>query len=209
MGFSVFDSAGRLKVTPQLVDLALEVSGTLPVKNGGTGLVTLAAGRIPYGFITGALASTGAFVFDGTKLTFPGQLQFPAAISASADANCLDDYEEGAWTPGDGSGAALSITVVSARYVKVGGHVYVAADILYPVTANGANARINGLPFTTHAAQQCAMAPGYLTFGAAVTYLVRANNTVVDIFTTAGVNVTNVQISGTNIILSGTYPVPV
>ncbi len=187
MGFSVHDSAGRLKVTPQLVNLASEVSGVLSTAHGGTS-VDITSAALPLG---------------------SGQITFPASQNPSADANTLDDYEEGAWTPGDGSGAALSLTVVSARYVKLGNLVFVAGDIVYPITANGANARINGLPFTSHGVQQSSVTPGYLTFGASITYLIRNGNTIIDIFTTAGVNVTNAQISNTNIILAGCYVVPV
>src|ERR1035437_2045665 len=41
-----------------------------------------------------------------------GQIKFPASQNASSDANTLDDYEEGTWTPADGSGAGLSFTSV-------------------------------------------------------------------------------------------------
>ena len=47
------------------VDLASsDVTGTLPVGNGGTGLTTLTSGQIPYGNGTSAFNSNGAFVFD-------------------------------------------------------------------------------------------------------------------------------------------------
>ena len=48
-------------------------------------------------------------------------VQFPATQSASTDANTLDDYEEGSWTPGQGSGLTVVGTFSSAgRYVKIG-----------------------------------------------------------------------------------------
>jgi hypothetical protein len=49
-------------------NLANIVEDTLPVANGGTGVTTLASGRIPYGAGTSALASSSTFVFDGTNL---------------------------------------------------------------------------------------------------------------------------------------------
>jgi hypothetical protein len=59
-----------------------------------------------------------------------GQLKFPATQSASSDANTLDDYEEGTWTPNQGSG----LTVVGAfssvgRYTKIGNQVTLIGSV--------------------------------------------------------------------------------
>lgn len=75
-------------------------------------------------------------------------ISFPATQSASSDANTLDDYEEGTWTPSDGSGAALSFTSVAATYEKIGRLVIARCTLTYPATANGSNSQIDGLPFT-------------------------------------------------------------
>jgi hypothetical protein len=78
---------------------------------------------------------------------------FPAIQSASTDANTLDDYEEGTWTPTDGSGAGLTLTISgTAKYVKIGRFVFFAvSQITYPSTANTSTAFISGLPFTSDA----------------------------------------------------------
>jgi hypothetical protein len=76
-------------------------------------------------------------------------ITFPASVSASGNANTLDDYEEGTWTPTDGSGAGLSFSSVVATYVKIGQSVFVTAKLIYPVTANGNQAIISGFPFTS------------------------------------------------------------
>jgi hypothetical protein len=55
----------------------------LTVKNGGTGLTTLAAGRIPYGNGTGALSSSSELVFDGSNL----------GIGATANASAILDAQ--------------------------------------------------------------------------------------------------------------------
>lgn len=75
-------------------------------------------------------------------------------IDFSAEANApgmtselLDDYEEGAWTPADGSGAGLAFTVSDNKYTRVGRIVNCSALITYPATASGINAQITGLPF--------------------------------------------------------------
>jgi hypothetical protein len=53
-------------------------------------------------------------------------VQFPATQSASADANCLDDYEEGTWTPtitGAVSGSATIGSIPISNYIKIGRQV--------------------------------------------------------------------------------------
>ena len=47
---------------------ASNVTGTVAVANGGTGLTSLASGYIPFGAGTGALGSSANLVWDGTRL---------------------------------------------------------------------------------------------------------------------------------------------
>ena len=65
----------------------------------------------------------------------------------TADANALDDYEEGEWTPVaqhyDGT-----VTINSADYVKVGQLVHVSMYISFSNTADGSDINITGLPYT-------------------------------------------------------------
>jgi hypothetical protein len=74
-----------------------------------------------------------------------GQLKFPATQNASADANTLDDYEEGTWTP---VGNGVTLTGVIAQYTKIGNTVTIQAQWTYPSNSDGGNAQISGLPFT-------------------------------------------------------------
>ena len=79
-------------------------------------------------------------------------------IGGTGDANKLEDYEEGTWTPlphGYWSGgwrqATYSGTISGATYTKIGRTVYFKCyfnNINYTNSASGANARIYGLPFT-------------------------------------------------------------
>jgi len=107
---------------------------------------------------TGTIITTaGGAAISGTTGTFTGlvdisaagagQIQFPATQNASSNANTLDDYEEGDWTPTDASGAGLTLTVNGAQYVKIGRMVYGWFWITYPSTANGNYAEVGGLPF--------------------------------------------------------------
>jgi len=43
-------------------------------------------------------AAESALTFDGTTLTIPGQIAFPATVSLNAGANVLDDFEQGTFT---------------------------------------------------------------------------------------------------------------
>jgi hypothetical protein len=74
-------------------------------------------------------------------------ITFPATQSASTDANTLDDYEEGTWTPGITN--ATSYTVQLARYTKIGNLVYAYCNVACSFNNTGStNQLITGLPFT-------------------------------------------------------------
>lgn len=86
---------------------------------------------------------------SGGVLQISNGITFPATQSASSDANTLDDYEEGTWTPTDASGAGLSLTVSgTSTYTKIGRVVNACCHVAYPSTSNTSNATIGGLPFT-------------------------------------------------------------
>jgi hypothetical protein len=82
---------------------------------------------------TGTIITTaGGAAISGTTGTFTGlvdisaagagQIKFPATANASSDANTLDDYEEGTWTPtitSDG-GTITSSTFTNGLYTKIG-----------------------------------------------------------------------------------------
>ena len=70
-------------------------------------------------------------------------------IGGSGSANTLEDYEEGTWTPADGSGAGLSFTVNTAYYIKVGDLVHINAYIDIPSNSNSSNLLVSGLPFAS------------------------------------------------------------
>jgi hypothetical protein len=112
------------------------------------------------GSVTPAKLSTGGPSWDtSSNLTVngllnisaatAGQIQFPATQNASANANTLDDYEEGTWTP-DLRNASSSSTFSSktGRYTKIGRLVYAAfvTDAGNTGTA-GSDVTLSGLPF--------------------------------------------------------------
>ncbi|MBI4920967.1 MAG: DUF2793 domain-containing protein [Devosia nanyangense] len=87
-------------------------------------------------------------------VTLPiGQLAFPAAQNPSANANTLDDYEEGTWTPGmtfGGSAAGIAYSAQYGNYVKIGRLVFF--NLYLALTSNGSGtgaAVVTGLPFAS------------------------------------------------------------
>lgn len=95
----------------------------------------------------GMVGNSGVATLDG--------VQFPATQVPSSDPNCLDDYEEGTWTPVlQGSSSAGTYTYDTSRtggsYTKVGNLVTLrgAFRVNGTTSAGSGQALIYGLPFT-------------------------------------------------------------
>jgi hypothetical protein len=76
-------------------------------------------------------------------------IAFPSTQSASSNANTLDDYEEGTWTPIAASqGGSITSYSSNGSYVKIGKTVFVRAEITI-TNVGTASGRIDGggLPF--------------------------------------------------------------
>ena len=84
--------------------------------------------------------------------------------SDTAEANGLNDYEEGTWTPADSNGNAYS-QAVAATYVKIGKIVYIYFDITNTsATSATNNNQVHGLPFSTGTASNAGtISQGYHT----------------------------------------------
>lgn len=193
-------TAADQRTTLGLGTIATQAANNVAITGGaidGTtlGSTTKAAVGGTTGVFTGTLTPQALVDISGASA---GQVKFPATQNPSADANTLDDYEEGDFTLTDASGAGLAITTSYAKYTKIGRSVAIQARFAYPATASGLGALTGGLPFTSNAA-------GYQHLGLAST--VAAGQRVV---ITAGATtiewqlfaaVTNANISGsTNII---------
>jgi hypothetical protein len=106
-------------------------------------------------------------------------ITFPATQSASSDANTLDDYEEGTWSPVLRYSTNISATGVlpstvtltnRGRYRKIGSLVYVCVEIVYAdVGAQFIVDTIEGLPFTA-AVGSSAQALAYSPYGCSGRY---------------------------------------
>lgn len=112
--------------------------------------------------LTSAHGATGAVVgttntqtltgksFGDIPILTGGGIKFPATQVPSADANTLDDYEEGTWTPAitfGGGSTGLTYSTQVGRYRKIGDFIFAWCRIV--VTAKGSStgaALITGLP---------------------------------------------------------------
>ena len=112
-----------------------------PVFSGSaTGTYTLA------GTPTITAPTISSPTISGTITASGGQIAFPASQSASGDANTLDDYEEGVWTPAVGGDATY--TTQTGVYTKIGRVVYIYCSLTINVLGTGSASTISGLPFT-------------------------------------------------------------
>jgi len=112
-------------------------------------------------------------------------IAFPATQSASANANTLDDYEEGTWTPTLGGTATYSFQ--GGSYTKIGRLVTAQGFLVVSSIGTGATNNVSGLPFTCISQT--------VGIGGSVGYFENLNNTVVFIQP-------EVQPSGTTIVFN-------
>ena len=92
-------------------------------------------------------------VGNATPSTSGAGITFPATQSASSDANTLDDYEEGTWTPtiafGGGS-TGISYDNQRGGYTKIGNRVFISCYVsMNNKGSSTGSLTINGLPFTS------------------------------------------------------------
>jgi hypothetical protein len=117
----------------------------------GAGATNLYALRVDSGAVsfagtlsvTGTLSPLGLLDISGASA---GQIKFPASQNASADANTLDDYEEGSWTPSLGGSATY--TSRGGRYTKIGNMVTIWGFVAVNAIGTGSTTTITGAPFT-------------------------------------------------------------
>jgi hypothetical protein len=119
--------------------------GVLNIQTNGTNAISISSGQR-------STFPTTIGVGGATPSTSGSGISFPATQSASSDANTLEDFEEGTWTP---VVPASSVTYTSriGTYTKIGNVVYIncfvqIASITSP-TGGGGAAFITGLPFTS------------------------------------------------------------
>jgi len=141
-----------LKVANSVIN-ASQITGVLPVVNGGTGVTTstgtgntvLSASPTLSGDVN---LSTGNLVIGtaGKGIDF-SITSHPAGMTSEL----LADYEEGTWTPIQGSGLTVVGTFSSSgRYTKVGRLVYLSGRLSgsTSIATTAGSIMMTGLPFT-------------------------------------------------------------
>ena len=135
-----------------------------PVRETSPTLVTPALGTPASGTLTSCTGlptaglATQVFVAGvgvGGAAAGTGGVAFPATAVAVADANTLDDYEEGTFTPAiafGGGTTGITYGTIHGRYTKIGNRVL--GIVQMQLTAKGSSAGalvVTGLPFTAAA----------------------------------------------------------
>jgi len=131
---------------------------------------------------TRVTASTTIGVGGATPSTSGSGITFPATQSQSSNANTLDDFEEGTFTPGLTGVTSPTFGQQAGNYTKIGRLVTVAIRFLINSgTGNSSQVTITGLPFLGASAtaggngfssvgyQQVSATPYYPSIGEATT----------------------------------------
>ena len=139
-------------------------------------------------------------------------IAFPATQSASNDANTLDDYEEGSFTPT--LGGTSTYAQQSGSYKKVGALVYVSGILQVITLGTGSTSQMSGFPFTCSVGPRNTLSIGYWsgTVGslAYLAFYVPAGSATTNTIATTAVASTvsdgyGVFQNGTYVIFSGCY----
>jgi len=133
-------------------------------------------------------------------------------IGGTGTANELDDYEEGTWTPSDGSGANISLTIDdTATYTRIGRLVHVQFSLTYSSTSNGNSAAIGSLPFNQGVNYGSGVVGWTSRDNAAGIHCHIGSNSVIYLMdntganSTAGKHLVNSEMSGVKVIGNATY----
>ena len=113
----------------------------------------VAGANVAYMNSTGLQMTGGTLSLAGTTLIpAVGQIKFPATQNASADANTLDDYEEGTWTPALAVSVSGSITMSTQEgvYTKIGQTVFFSCRFsTASISSPTGTITVTGLPFAS------------------------------------------------------------
>jgi hypothetical protein len=107
---------------------------------------------------------------NGGDIQVSKGITFPATQSAQSDANTLDDYEEGTWTPvlawSTPGTSTITPTSATGQYTKIGNMVYCAFNFDNATFTNGTATGflvLSGLPFTSSSSSATAYWGGSIT----------------------------------------------
>jgi hypothetical protein len=156
-----------------VIDFILILGNVFDIGKPTDGSVTNASVASNAAIALSKLATTGTMTFastigvgGATPAASGAGITFPASASASSNANTLDDYEEGSFTPTiTGSSTAGTATYSSqiGRYTKIGNAVTIQINVSWS-SGNGSGTAmyIVGLPFTSQSGFIQALTTGYV-----------------------------------------------
>jgi hypothetical protein len=154
--------------------------------------------------------STGFAVGGATPGT--GGIAFPAIAVAVADANTLDDYEEGTFTPT--LGGTTTYTVQSGKYTKIGDRVFFTIQFAISAIGTGSTTQISGLPFTTGGIPEGATVAYFSSSATNIVSLyaqIPQSNTVIDLYSqtaaASGLGANAIFTGSTSLQINGHYDV--
>ena len=157
---------GALAVRKAVAVLGRSVSGSFSDASTGTMEIAHAAGYVALdtesgsvalriaqgGTVNGQFNQYGLGIGSGVPSSGMG-ITFPATQSASTDANTLDDYEEGTWTPSlKFGGASVGMAgTFEGYYTKIGRLVSGQGRMILSAKGSSTGAATLALPFTSAA----------------------------------------------------------
>jgi hypothetical protein len=107
--------------------------------------------RLKFPNAGGVQAVTTISVGNATPSASGAGITFPATVSLSSNANTLDDYEEGSWTPNlafGGSSTGITYSERTGTYIKIGKQVTIWCTIyLSSKGSSTGDATFTGVPF--------------------------------------------------------------
>jgi hypothetical protein len=139
-----------LKATSSIVNVS-QITGVLPVVNGGTG-VTTSTGTGNTVLSAAPTLSGNVTLSTGNLIVASGQGVDFSATPGTGTSELLADYEEGAWTPtitASTTNPTITYTRQRGRYTKIGRIVTLECDMIYSAFSGGSgNVQVSGAPFT-------------------------------------------------------------
>lgn len=146
--------------------------------------------------------ATGNVEFSSGNLvqaTAAKGINFTANTAAAGmTSQLLNWYEEGTWTPTDGSGAGLTFSSASGWYVRKGREVTLVFSVTYPVTVNANAAKLGGVPFSSSTGNLAS--GGYITYTSYVgTISLLSATTTMNFYNGNSTQLTNANLSAKDI----------
>lgn len=154
-------------------------------------------------------SDVASFTSNGLKMVDGKGIDFSATSDGSGtmSSELLDNYEEGEWTPTNGSADSITFTPVGkSSYTRIGNMVHVSAYINFG-SSSGTNAlQVTGLPYSGSISGHVhySSGAGFNRFNVG-THVLYFDGTNIWSRTDNNVNVTNAQASGDLLVIGLTY----